>query len=123
MSSLRGAAIEEGATMEARATRVGVVQITSTPEVEPNLHAVERTVRRAVLDGAELVVVPECFAYLGPEEGKLRVAEPIAPGAPILDRMKGLARETGAELVLGGHIEKGDKPTHTRNSCVHLDAS
>ena len=63
--------------MSAAVTRVGVVQITSTADVEANLAAVERTVRRAAGEGARLVVVPECFAYLGPEEGKLAVAGPF----------------------------------------------
>ena len=107
--------------MEPRATRVGVVQFTSTAAVEQNLHAVERTVRKAVLEGAEVVLVPESFAYLGPESGKFAVAESIEDGGPVLDRMKSLAKETGAHLVLGGHIERGHRHTHVRNASVHLD--
>jgi len=106
-------------------TRVGVVQITSTENVERNLDAVERTVREAASNGAVLVVVPECFAYLGPEEGKLAIAEslesPTEP-APIRDRMSGLARDAGVELVLGGYWERGADASKVRNTCLHLDA-
>jgi deaminated glutathione amidase len=105
-----------------RAARVGVVQITSGPDVEPNLQAVARTVRGAAGDGAELVVVPECFAYLGPEEGQHGVAEPLPDGGPILTRCQELARETGVELVLGGFWERVPGGSKVRNACIHLRA-
>lgn len=108
-------------------TRVGVVQVTSNDEVERNLEAVERTVRGAVLDGARLVVVPECYSFLGSEVGKLALAEEVsvgeAPEGVILARMAELARTSGTELVLGGHWERGPDPGHVYNACVHLDVS
>lgn len=108
--------------MTARKTRVGVIQITSTASVDDNLAAVERTVRTAVHEGAELVVVPECFAYLGPEAGKLEIAESLPDGGPVLERCRALARDTAAELVLGGFWEKGVDAAKVRNACVHLRA-
>ncbi|UJR82334.1 carbon-nitrogen hydrolase family protein [Sandaracinus amylolyticus] len=123
-------------------TKVGVVQMTSTGDVEANLLTVERLVREAAADRATLVVIPECFAYLGPENGKLELAESLpspegsaplstpgrsAPvGGPILARMSELARRTRAQLVLGGFWEKGAAPLHgsagkVRNACVHVD--
>lgn len=106
-------------------TRVGVVQITSTDDVDRNLDAVERTVRDAASQGARLVVVPECFAFLGPEDGKLRIAESLEPASvgPIRARTSALARELGVELVLGGYWERGTDPAKVRNTCLHLDAS
>ncbi|MFO0684258.1 MAG: carbon-nitrogen hydrolase family protein [Sandaracinus sp.] len=104
-------------------TKVAVVQMTSGPDVEKNLSAVTRLVSDAAADGAELVVVPECFAYLGPEKGKLAIAEPLPAGGPILGRMQELARAHGIELVLGGFYEKGSVPEKSKNACVHLDAS
>ncbi len=106
--------------MTKKPTRVGVVQITSGADVERNLEAVERTVRKAAREGAELVLVPECYAFLGPEDGKLAHAETIAAGGPILDRMAALATELGVELVLGGHWEKAPTPGKVYNACVHL---
>lgn len=105
-----------------RRARVGVVQITSGPEVEPNLEAVERTVRGAAGDGAELVVVPECFAYLGPEQGQREVAEPLPEGGRILERCRGLARDLKVELVLGGFWERVDGSTKIGNACIHMRA-
>jgi len=102
--------------------KVAVTQMTSRGEVEDNLATTERLVRGAAEDGAKLVVMPECFAYLGRESGKLDIAEPLPAGGPILQRCQRLARDTGAELVLGGFWEKGDDPKRVRNACVHLGA-
>ncbi len=102
------------------AIRVGVVQLTSNDDVGANLEAVERTTRRAVQEGAALVVVPECFAFLGREPDKLGIAEPLPDGGPVLDRCRALARELGVELILGGFWEKGDDPRKVRNACVQL---
>jgi predicted amidohydrolase len=96
--------------------------MTSTADVEANLAVVERLVRAAAADRAELVVVPECFALLGPEEAKHRIAEPLPEGGPILARCAALAREARVELVLGGFWETGSDARHVRNACVHLDA-
>jgi len=104
-------------------TKVGVVQMTSTADVEANLERAESCVTQAAEDGAELVLVPECFAYLGPEEGQREVAEALPGGGPILGRMQALARARGVDLVLGGFWERGDDPKKVRNACVHIDAS
>ncbi len=113
-------------------TLVGVVQTNSNDDVERNLDAVERTVGEAAARGAKLVVVPECFAFLGPEEGKLEIAETLpAVGAafddqdenterPILSRCQRLARSHGIDLVLGGHWERTARPGFVRNASVHL---
>lgn len=104
-----------------RKTRVGVVQLNSTDDVEKNLASVERTVAEAASYGAELVVVPECFSFLGPEDGKLALAEELPTGGPILERMRRLARAQEVELVLGGYWEKASVAGKVRNTCVHLD--
>ncbi len=101
-------------------TKVGVVQMTSTADVEANLRTTERLVGEGASDGARLIVIPECFAYLGPEQGKLAIAEPLPEGGPILARMAELARRAGVELVLGGFWEKGATAEKVRNACVHL---
>ena len=100
--------------------KVAALQLTSTEDVEKNLQRVEELTREASADGASLIVLPECFEYLGPEEGKFAVAEPLPEGGPILRRMSALARETKSELILGGFIEKGADPRKARNACIHL---
>lgn len=110
-------------------TKVGVVQMTSTADVEANLEATERCVGMAADDGAQLVLVPECFAYLGPEAGKLEIAEPLPSssreqeGGPILERMRALARARDIDLVLGGFWERGESAERVKNACVHIDST
>lgn len=103
--------------------KVAVLQMTSTPVLEDNLAQAEGLVDFAAREGAKLAVLPECFAYLGPEQGQLDVAEALPTGGPVLERCRGWARSHRMELVLGGFWEKtegeGDK---VRNACVHLSA-
>jgi deaminated glutathione amidase len=100
-------------------TQVAVVQMTSTPDVERNMEAAERLVRRARAAGAALVLLPEAFAFLGPESGQHDVAEPLPAGGPLLARCSGWARELGCELLLGGFWERAlDGRVH--NTSVHL---
>jgi deaminated glutathione amidase len=106
----------------ARKHKVAAVQMTSTADVEGNLQSALGLTEQAIEDGASLVVLPECFAYLGPEEGKFAIAEELPKGGPILDRCRALARSRNAELVLGGFYEKTSDPKRVRNACVHIDA-
>jgi deaminated glutathione amidase len=101
-------------------TQVAVVQLNSTAEVEANLAAAERQVRRAAAAGAALVVLPEAFAYLGPELGQRAIAEPLPAGGPILARCQGWARELGVELLLGGFWESRQSDDRVYNASVHL---
>lgn len=100
--------------------QVAVVQMTSTPDVEQNMRTAERLVRRAADAGAKLAVLPEAFAYLGPESGQREVSEPLPGGGPLLARCQGWARELRLELVLGGFWERMANSDKVRNASVHL---
>jgi len=100
----------------------GVIQMTSTADVDANMHTVRELVREAAARGAELVVVPECFAYLGPEAGKLEVAESLDDGGPILDACRGAATDAGVDVVYGGFWEKSDAEGKVHNACVYMRA-
>lgn len=105
-------------------SRVAVLQMCSGPSAEANLDALERLTRRAVVDwGARLVVAPEGFVYLGPEDGKIALAEDLSSGGPLLERCQRLARDLDTGLVLGGFWERSPIAGKVFNSCIHLDAS
>lgn len=104
-------------------TKVAVVQMTSGVDVAHNLATTERLVLEAAADGARLILLPECFAYLGPDAGRLALAEDLPGGGPILARMAALAVEARADLVLGGFWERGSRAGLSRNTCVHLSPS
>lgn len=104
------------------AVKVAAVQMTSTPDLASNLATAERLVRDAAGEGARLIVLPECFAHLGPGDSKLAVAEPLppAPAGPVLSRFVSLARGLQVELVLGGFWEQSARSGFVHNASVHL---
>lgn len=103
-------------------TQVAVIQMTSTPEVEQNMQAAERLVRRAADAGAKLAVLPEAFAYLGPEAGQRAVSEELPGGGPLLARCQAWARTLKLELLLGGFWEKNPADARVFNTSIHLGA-
>ncbi len=111
-----------------RLTRTAAIQLCATPDVDGNLRTAEHLCREAAEAGAEVIMLPEAFAFLGPEREKRSVLEPLpaigeraraAPG-PVLARCQALARETGCHLILGGFHESSPDPEKCYNTCVHL---
>ena len=94
--------------------------MTSTADVDANMRAVRELVHDAVGLGAQVVVVPECFAYLGPEKGKLAIAESLDEGGPILEACRAIARDAGADVVYGGFWERGADAAKVRNACIYM---
>lgn len=116
-------------TESPQSLRVAAVQLTSTEDVAQNLATACRLVRDAAERGAQLVGLPENFAYLGSDrDHRLAIAEPLDPdrdGAissprPILAAMIALTREVGVHLLLGGFPERGQAPGRIRNTAVLL---
>jgi predicted amidohydrolase len=104
-----------------RITRVAALQHCATTDVEANLDIIETLAHRARESAAEVIMVPEAFAYIGPDRGKREIVEPLPDGGPILARCQDLARTLDCDLVLGGFHETGPKPEKAYNTCVHLN--
>lgn len=112
-------------------TRVGLIQLCATVDVAANLETATALVRQAAERGAELILLPEAFAFIGPDALKREIVEPIVTDGsaptPVLDRCRALAVETDCELVLGGHHEQGpavtgDVPAKSYNTQVVIGA-
>ncbi len=106
-------------------TKVAVAQLCATPDVSENLATIEQLVKHACGEGAAVVLVPEAFAFLGPEKVKRTIlehlpVEPHAAGGPILERCRALARSQRCDLVLGGFHEDADDAHKCYNTCVHI---
>lgn len=101
-------------------TLVAAVQMTSTPSVDHNLEAAEKLVTKGARNGAQMVVLPECFAYLGPDGGQRDIAEAIEAPGPILSACQGWAKQHDVELILGGFWERAADPQKVHNACVHV---
>ncbi len=96
--------------------------MTSTEDVDANMRTVRDLVSDAARRGAEVVVVPECFSYLGPEAGKLEIAEALDGTGPILEACRQIARDAGVDVVYGGFWEKSPSAGKVYNACVYIDA-
>jgi len=105
--------------------RMGAIQLRSTDDLHANLAMCRELVGRAATDGAQVAVLPECFAFLGRGEGdKLRIAEDFERGGPILDTLRELAVARGIWIVGGGtpEIVPGD-PKRTYNTALVIEPS
>ena len=83
--------------------RVAALQMVSTPDRERNLADAERLIAEAVADGAQLVLLPEYFCFMGfRDTDKLGVREPYGDG-PIQRFLSDAARRHGV-WVIGGTL-------------------
>jgi predicted amidohydrolase len=95
----------------------------STDDLVANLATVRDLTARAAAEGAQLVVLPECFSFLGRGEGdKLRIAEPLDGTGPIMSTLREVAAKHGTWLVGGGTPERiPDDARRTYNTAVVID--
>ena len=95
--------------------KIGLIQVCAREDLSQNLKVAEQCVRRAADAGASLVVLPENFAFIGPEKAKVALGEVLGEG-PISSPMASLARELSIHLALGGIPERADDPSKVHNT-------
>ena len=103
--------------------RTAAIQLCSGADLAANLATCKRLVGQAADDGAKLVVLPECFSFLGRGEGdKLAIAEDFDANGPVLGMLRELASARGLWLVAGGTPElvAGDAK-RTYNTALVVD--
>ena len=103
--------------------RVGAVQLCSTHDLSANLARCAELTAQAAAEGAQLVVLPECFSFLGQREGdKLPIAEALDGRGPVMTALRELATKHGVWMMGGGTPElvRGDNK-RTYNTAVTID--
>jgi len=99
-------------------SQVAAIQMASGPNVNANLIEAGRLISEAVAAGAELVVLPENFAFLGhAEEDILPLAEVDGDG-PIQKFLTDQAKSHGIWLVGGTLPMQGSDAQHIRSACL-----
>jgi predicted amidohydrolase len=97
--------------------RVAVVQLSSQADVRKNLDRTSELVARAAEMGAELVALPENFAFMGEsDDDKRAIAEELPGEGPIGKALGDMARELGVFVLAGGMPEKGPDPAKPFNT-------
>ncbi|NQV54229.1 MAG: carbon-nitrogen hydrolase family protein [Rhodospirillales bacterium] len=77
------------------------IQLNSKRDIAANLPDIKSLILEAASTGADLITLPECTAMLEPEQERLFANAPGEDNHPTLDLVQGLARETGAWVLLG----------------------
>jgi predicted amidohydrolase len=101
-----------------KSLRVAAVQLNSRDDVQSNLRHCEDWVRRARDEGARLVVLPENFAFFGPEEQRRKCAEVVSSDGPIVGTLRRLASEHGLFVLGGGWPERSDDEARPYNAAT-----
>ncbi len=98
--------------------RVAAIQMASGPSVSANLEEAARLIEQAVLQKAELVVLPEYFCIMGLKDtDKLAVQEQPGDGQ-IQKFLSDTAKRLGIWLVGGSVPLASSEPDKVYNSCL-----
>ena len=96
---------------------VAVLQMNSGTDKEANIASALELIDRAANSGARLVVLPEVWTYLGPDEGNRPNAEAV-PG-PVSELLADRARRHGIYVHSGSYLEtRSDSPGLYNTSVV-----
>ncbi len=103
--------------------RIAVVQLNTQDDLRENLARVRHWVTEAANAGAQVVTLPENFAFMGEEARKRELAEwlDVSFPGPILGALVECASQRGVWIVAGGMPEQSEDPTRPYNTSVVVD--
>jgi len=84
---------------------IGLSQMNSRDNRQENLAAAERSIKELADKGAQLIMLPEHFNFLGPEALRRENAEPLDE-SPSLDRIRNLAAKLKVHVHIGSYLEQ-----------------
>ncbi|MBK7580964.1 MAG: carbon-nitrogen hydrolase family protein [Myxococcales bacterium] len=97
--------------------RIAAVQLSCQADVTENLAACRQWVAVAAERGAKVVLLPENFAFMGPEADKRGLAERLGDdGPPIQKALRQMAAENRVVVAAGGFPERSDDPERPYNT-------
>lgn len=102
-----------------KSTTIGIAQLCANADVLSNLAVCRDLVARASDQGAEVVFLPEAFAYIGSDRGMKDHLETLDKPGPILTCCQDLALTHQIHLVAGGYPELAEDG-RAHNTCLHI---
>ena len=99
-------------------SQVAAIQMASGPNVNSNLIEAERLITDAVAAGAQLVVLPENFAFMGHDEADILAIAEVDNEGPIQKFLAHQAKTHGIWLVGGTLPMQGSDDKHIRSACL-----
>ncbi|MDN7491853.1 carbon-nitrogen hydrolase family protein [Burkholderia sp. AU45274] len=110
-------------TRSATPFQVAALQMVSTPDIARNLAEARRLIAEAAGEGAQLVLLPEYFCFMGHRDtDKLALAEPYQDG-PIQRFLADAARRHGVWVIGGTLPLKAPEPDRVLNTTLVFDPS
>ena len=100
---------------------IAVIQMNSTDEVSVNLSSMGALMQEAVNQGAQLAVLPECFALMQRSRQQLYDSAEAFGAGPIQDGLSAVARRYGIWVVAGSLPLKSDHTERVYNSSLVFD--
>ena len=100
---------------------LAAVQMCSTNNLEDNLNRARERIQEAAHRGADVVALPENFAFMGSDEERARVAQAL--DGEILSTLRGIAREKAINILCGSLLVRPSDESDGRpyNTSVFLD--
>lgn len=98
--------------------KIAVIQMSSGPNIGANLLETERLIAEAVESGAELITLPENFAFMGKYERDMLAIGELYGHGPLQDFLSQVAKKYGIWLVAGTIPIKTLNADRVRSACL-----
>jgi predicted amidohydrolase len=100
--------------------RIAAVQMCSKQDRNKNLESGLKLMGQAVIDGAQLIALPENFSFIGSESEKIKMAENYKNG-PSVKFLEKFAIEHGVAIIGGSIPLKTASKSRVTNTCIVFD--
>ncbi len=100
--------------------KIGVVQLCSGKNQDENFHRAEKLMEKAVLDGAQLLALPEHFSFMAEGDEKLPFAESI-PNGKSYQFLQAFAKKHQIAIVGGSIPVKSADNSKVKNTLPVID--